>query len=182
MHVGADVTEGFPQAEAQTKTQTNIFATGYENGSRITIGASLKGRIWSYRVADSIKQWVTWCDHVGSKLTDSGISVDEVMRGFIRPRVVDARPPHIPLAMEWPWVCLPQSHRGAEGRGVEVGATRSLTATWSSLSTAKMATSPSRYELRSGASATACGSVTAGSRTRLTAMVDKWSPAAPASA
>lgn len=103
MHVGADVTEGFPQAEAQTKTQTNIFATGYENGSRITIGASLKGRIWSYRVADSIKQWVTWCDHVGSKLTDSGISVDEVMRGFIRPHVVDARPPHIPLAIEWPW-------------------------------------------------------------------------------
>ena len=26
MHVGADVSEGFPLAEAQTKTKTNIFA------------------------------------------------------------------------------------------------------------------------------------------------------------
>jgi superfamily II DNA or RNA helicase len=103
MHVGADVTEGFPRAEAQTKTQTNIFATGYEDGTRITIGASLKGRIWSYRVADSIKQWVSWCDHIGSKVIDEGIGIDEVMRGFIRPRVVESRPAHVPLAIEWPW-------------------------------------------------------------------------------
>jgi hypothetical protein len=103
MHVGADVSEGFPRAEAQTKTQTNIFANGYDGGNRITIGASLKGRIWSYRVADSIKQWVSWCDQIGSKVIDEGISIDEVMRGFIRPRIVESRPPYVPLAIEWPW-------------------------------------------------------------------------------
>lgn len=103
MHVGADVTEGFPIAEAQTKTKTNIFAYGYENGGRTSIGASLKGRIWSYRVADSLKHWVDWCDHVGSKLTDDTISLDEVMRNFIRPKVIDERPPYIALALEWPY-------------------------------------------------------------------------------
>ena len=45
MHVGADVVEGFPVAEAQTKTKTNIFAYGFDHGSRVSIGAALKGRI-----------------------------------------------------------------------------------------------------------------------------------------
>ena len=103
MHVGADVIEGFPVAEAQTKTKTNIFAQGYESGSRITIGASLKGRVWSYRVASSLKHWIDWCNHIGSKLVDDGLSVDEVMRNFIRPEIVEVRPHLVPLALEWTW-------------------------------------------------------------------------------
>jgi hypothetical protein len=103
MHVGADVSEGFPVAEAQTKTKTNIFAYGYEDGERVSVGASLKGRIWSYRVANTLKEWVDWCDHIGAKLIDSGISVDEVMKDFIRPAAVETRPPYVPLALEWPW-------------------------------------------------------------------------------
>jgi superfamily II DNA or RNA helicase len=103
MHVGADVIEGFPVAEAQTKTKTNIFAYGYENGARVSIGGSLKGRIWSYRVAPTIKHWVNWCDHVGGKVSDSGINMDEIMRGFIRPKTVETRPPYVALGLEWPW-------------------------------------------------------------------------------
>ncbi|MDZ4178692.1 MAG: DEAD/DEAH box helicase family protein [Coriobacteriia bacterium] len=103
MHVGADVTEGFPIAEAQTKTKTNIFAYGYENGAKVSIGASLKGRVWSHMVANSIKQWTDWCDHVGAKLADEGISVDEVMLNFIRPQAIEVRPALIPLGIDWPW-------------------------------------------------------------------------------
>ena len=33
MHVGADVIEGFPVAEQQTKAKTNIFAYGYEEAA-----------------------------------------------------------------------------------------------------------------------------------------------------
>lgn len=103
MHVGADVTEGFPVTEAQTKTKTNIFAYGFEDGERISVGASLKGRVWSFRVANTLKDWVDWCNHVGAKLIDDTISVDEVMRNFIRPKVVEERPALVPLALEWPW-------------------------------------------------------------------------------
>ncbi len=103
MHVGADVSEGFPMAEAQTKTKTNIFAYGFEEGNRVSIGASLKGRIWSYRVARSMKEWVNWCDDIGRKLTDTTICVDKVLDNFIRPQVVETRPSLIPLGLEWPW-------------------------------------------------------------------------------
>lgn len=103
MHVGADVVEGFPVAEAQTKTQTNIFAYGYEDGSRVSIGGSLKGRIWSYRAAPTLRHWMHWCDHIGSKVSDSAINVDDVMRGFIRPKVAETRPPFVVIGLEWPW-------------------------------------------------------------------------------
>ncbi len=35
MYSGTDVTAGFPDAEKETKTQTNIFANGHDNGDRI---------------------------------------------------------------------------------------------------------------------------------------------------
>lgn len=103
MHVGADVTEGFPVAEAQTKTKTNIFAYGFEDGRRISIGGSLKGRVWSYRIASSLKQWVDWCNHVGGKLIDASVNIDAVMESFIRPQVLQARPNLVVLGAEWPW-------------------------------------------------------------------------------
>jgi len=102
MHVGADVTEGFPTAEAQTKTKTNIFANGYEEGDRVSFGGSLKGRVWSRQAARSLSEWVDWCDHVGAKLVDDTISVDEVMKGFIRPQVVRERPDLVILGVDWP--------------------------------------------------------------------------------
>ncbi len=103
MHVGADVIEGFPSGEAQTKTMTNVFAFGNEDGLRVSVGASLKGRIWSYRVADTLLQWKSWCDHIGTKVSDTSINMDEVMGAFIRPKVLEERPSLVPLAVEWPW-------------------------------------------------------------------------------
>lgn len=101
-HTGADVSEGFPQVEAQTKTQTNIFAVGYEGGRRMSIGASRKGRIWSYQSVPTLKHWVDWCDDMGSKLIDESIDIDAVLAGFIRPEMLEVWPDLIPLAVEWP--------------------------------------------------------------------------------
>lgn len=107
MHVGADVSEGFPVAEEQTKTKTNIFARGYEEGERLTIGAAVKkGRVWSYQVAQSLKHWIDWCNHVGEKLIDDGIDLSEVMGNFIRPEVLEERPPLVALTAEWSWRVL----------------------------------------------------------------------------
>lgn len=103
MLVGANVVEGLPASAADTKAQTNIFASGFEDGERTTIGASLKGRIWSYAAARSLKHWADWCDHIGRKLLDTSISKDAVMANFIRPRELDARPNLALLAVEWPW-------------------------------------------------------------------------------
>lgn len=103
MLVGANVVEGLPSADAETKAQTNIFASGFEFGERTTIGASLKGRIWSYAAARSLKHWTEWCDHIGRKVTDQTILKPAIMANFIRPVELEDRPVLIPLAVEWPW-------------------------------------------------------------------------------
>lgn len=102
MHSGPDVTAGFSAAERETKTQTNIFANGHDNGDRVHLGASLKGRVWSMQPAGSLWLWVQWCHEAGSKLINTTIDIDEVFSNFIRPAVLTARPELVVLAAEWP--------------------------------------------------------------------------------
>ncbi len=71
---------------------------------RLSQGADLE-----HRIATTLKHWVDWCNRIGAKVTDEGISVDEVMRHFIRPQVVEERPPLVPLGLEWPWDLLASS-------------------------------------------------------------------------
>lgn len=102
MHVGADVSQGLPSVEESTKIQTNIFAVGFRAGERDTVGASIKGRIWSYQAARNITQWMKWCDGVGERLLDDTIDISQLRRNFIRPEPLDRWPALIPLALEWP--------------------------------------------------------------------------------
>jgi superfamily II DNA or RNA helicase len=104
MHVGSDVTASFTQAEAGTKSQTNISGGGYRHGERVSISASLKGRIWSHATARDLKHWRDWCDSVGEKLLDDTISIDKVIGQFILPEHLTGRPSGIVLAVEWPWL------------------------------------------------------------------------------
>lgn len=104
MHVGADVYEGFPVAEQQSKSNTNIFVVAYQEGERVTLGAAGKGRIWSQQAADSVLEWVRWCRRLGAKLQDDSISLDALFRSFVRPQPLEGRPQLTPLAMDWSWV------------------------------------------------------------------------------
>lgn len=102
MYVGADVTDGFPAAEEATKVQTNVFASGFRDGERLTVGVSLKGRVWSYLVARTILDWVEWCQDLGRRLLDDEIDVQAIKRNFIRPEILDSWPQSVPLGAEWP--------------------------------------------------------------------------------
>ena len=104
MHVGSDVTASFSQAEAGTKSQTNISGGGYRDGEHVNISASLKGRIWSPATAQSLKHWRDWCDSVGDKLLDDSISIEKVIGQFILPEPLTGRPDGVLLAVEWPWI------------------------------------------------------------------------------
>lgn len=103
MHVGSDVGESFTEAEAGTKTQTNISGTGYRHGDRVNISASQKGRIWSHATATSLKEWCDWCDGVGTKLLDDTITIEHIIGNFIVPEPLSGRPDGVLLALEWPW-------------------------------------------------------------------------------
>lgn len=99
-YVGTDVTEALPASQKQTKTQTHIAGTGFLEGARYSIAASLKGRIWSHRTADGLKPWTDWCDVIGRKIVDDTISVDDIMAGFIRPVDIEVWPALRVLGLE----------------------------------------------------------------------------------
>lgn len=101
MHVGADIREGLSEAHAQNKIKTNLFGYGYEAGNRTTIGCSAKGKIWSYRIAPDIGEWVKWCHHIGEKLQNPKINVAEILKGALIPQVVTSRPHAVPLTIDW---------------------------------------------------------------------------------
>ncbi|MFI7219972.1 DEAD/DEAH box helicase [Micromonospora maritima] len=103
MHVGSDVLEALDTADRQGKSQTHIATSGFDQGERTTISASLSGRFWSARTAPNLKSWTEWCAAQGAKLTENSINLEEVLSGFIIPEDLTERPPHVLLGLEWPW-------------------------------------------------------------------------------
>ena len=106
--MGKDLTNSLDEVESQSKSKTNVFGYGYENGERASIGCSMKGRIWSFLATNDISRWTVWCDSVGEKLLNPSISVDSVFDGFVRPQQITARPNLVPLSIEWPLYLLTQ--------------------------------------------------------------------------
>jgi len=101
MHIGADIRAGLADPQLRNKRKANVLARGYEEGGRATPGCSYKGRIWSYRIANDISEWVAWCKRIGDKLLDDRISVDALFAGAIVPEAVTERPRLVPTAIEW---------------------------------------------------------------------------------
>src|SRR5690606_13358793 len=48
MRVGTDIEEALSIAEQQRGQKAFVFGSGYDEGDKITLGCSYKGRIWSY--------------------------------------------------------------------------------------------------------------------------------------
>lgn len=101
MHNGSDVGEQWTPTQLAGKSKTNLFGRGYENGERVSIGCSRKGRLWSYQIAESIPDWIDWCKVIGAKLTDESITEEQVLRGVLRPVPVTERPNLVPLDVDW---------------------------------------------------------------------------------
>ncbi|MFV8171699.1 DEAD/DEAH box helicase [Mycolicibacterium peregrinum] len=101
MHVGQDVLYAW-EGEGGTKMKTNIFAHGFSDGKPVSYGASRKGRIWSHEEAQDIHDWVQWARQIGPAVSDTTVSLESVMSGFLLPTPATKRPAAVPLSIEWP--------------------------------------------------------------------------------
>jgi len=102
MRMGQDVKLGMSEVEKSGGKLTNIFGVGYnEEGMKTSIGASFKGKIWSYR-KNNLKIFTDWCSLIGSKLLDEDIDPFEVLRGTLIPEIIIKRPRKVPFYIDWP--------------------------------------------------------------------------------
>lgn len=99
--MGADVEAALSEAHKRNTRKAVLFGSGYENGARTTVGASRKGRIWSFR-RERLNTLSEWCRSVGAKLLDNSIDPDEVLKGTLQSETVTVRPALMPIAVDWP--------------------------------------------------------------------------------
>jgi superfamily II DNA or RNA helicase len=101
MFAGSNIEDGITDSQKRKTIKSNLFGVGYENGKRISIGCSYKGKIWA-KVVTNLKDWCLWCDALGEKILDKSINVDEIFNGVLIPVIIDNRPQLYPLTIEWP--------------------------------------------------------------------------------
>jgi superfamily II DNA or RNA helicase len=99
--MGADVKSALSQAQKQNTRKAVLFGAGFENGNKTTVGASRRGRVWSFRRIP-INAFADWCRLIGAKLADETIDSADVLRGTLTPESVETIPNSVPLYIDWP--------------------------------------------------------------------------------
>lgn len=108
MYTGAQVEEALSLAEKAGSVKANLAGGGYEDGCRVTIGCSYKGRVWS-QAHGTIQSFIDWCNVIGTKLNDDSIDTDTILDNVLLPRELVTVPEEHVLSLDWPLELLAQS-------------------------------------------------------------------------
>jgi len=100
MLTGTDVEEAISSALQSKVEKSNIFGSGYEDGVKISLGCSYKGRIWSYS-RGNLKDYVQWCNVIGTKMLDPNIDPNQILKDTLIPKFVDSIPNKHPIYIDW---------------------------------------------------------------------------------
>lgn len=101
MHVGRDVTAVLGELEDGTAIKSNIFGIGFENGEKSTAGCSAKGKMWKMD-ADSIDEWVRWCELVSKKINNKNINTRDILEYVVRTEQIKGQWPEGLFYADWP--------------------------------------------------------------------------------
>lgn len=99
--MGGDVGAGITEAQKQNARKAVLSGTGFENGAKVTVGASRKGRIWSFR-REHLAELVSWCKSIGAKVIDETIDPDEILKGTLESITISELPAIGPIYVDWP--------------------------------------------------------------------------------
>ena len=99
--MGANVESGLSGTQRGRGRKSVLAGTGFENGRRVTIGASRRGRIWSHQ-RDRVDRLRLWCREIGAKLLNSEIDPNDVLAGTLQPMSISTRPAKLPISVDWP--------------------------------------------------------------------------------
>jgi hypothetical protein len=105
---GTGVTIVLSESSKKTARQAVVSGIGFESGATTTIGATKRGRVWSFQRL-RLETFAKWCKHVGAKVVDETIDPEGVLKGTLIPKLVKVRPEVMPIAVEWP-ECVYQEH------------------------------------------------------------------------
>lgn len=77
---GADVTTELERWKAGSRCQKSDFVgVGFRDGFPVSVGASVKGKIWSPARVGNLKEWKQWCIEMGRLITDTNIDANQLL-------------------------------------------------------------------------------------------------------
>lgn len=112
-YTGADVRQALSITQTSGSVKSDLAGTGFELGGPVTIGCSIKGRIWSRR-NDTVRRFLDWCQGVGAKLTDASIDTSKIIENVLIPDEVTTFPDALALSIDWPLEILRQSEENVK--------------------------------------------------------------------
>ncbi|WP_220495483.1 DEAD/DEAH box helicase [Oceanospirillum sediminis] len=100
---GADVTTELTKWKEGRRCQKSDFVgVGFRDGFPVSVGASVKGKIWSPARVGDLKEWKSWCLNIGSMVTDSTINSNQILEDSASKIQLDHYPDNlIVLATDW---------------------------------------------------------------------------------
>nr|WP_290694650.1 DEAD/DEAH box helicase family protein [Halomonas sp. UBA3074] len=101
MYTGIDIETAINDLAQGNSYKSNLFGKGFEDSSKVSIGCSYKGRIWSMNSAP-VLEWIEWCRGIGKKLNDDDINPNQILDKVMRTREVSKIPNIVPICLDWP--------------------------------------------------------------------------------
>lgn len=103
MFAGLDVRDAIDPVLQQDKMKSNVMGVGYEDGKRVSIGCSRKGKIWSLQT-DSLAGWRDWCRDLSVKLSNENIEPNDFLKHTLIPelRKNGVLPDVQAMMVDWP--------------------------------------------------------------------------------
>jgi len=97
---GKGVQNGLKLLEQGTLIKNNVFGVGFKDGEKISLGCSVKGKVWSY-LRGNLNELTEWCQKIGDVLENPAINPNTVLENTLVPVAIDVRPNVTPIAIEW---------------------------------------------------------------------------------
>lgn len=97
---GKGVQDGIRQLEQSTLIKNNIFGVGYKDGEKLSLGCSVKGKIWSYK-RGNLDELTKWCKAIGEIVEDANIDPNVVLQHTLAIEIIAERPALMPMFIDW---------------------------------------------------------------------------------
>lgn len=102
MFAGTDVKMGISEAIASGSIKSNLFGYGFQNGNKISVGCSYKGKVWM-RWVEKINFWIQWCRGISEKVLDDTIDTSDILENSLMMEPINEFPEGVPYK-----ICFPE--------------------------------------------------------------------------
>jgi superfamily II DNA or RNA helicase len=99
-YYGKGVQDGIKLLEQGTLIKNNIFGVGYKDGEKVSIGCSVKGKIWSYQ-RGNLDELTKWCKMIGEIVENNDIDPNVVLQHTLAIERLHQRPGVMPIFIDW---------------------------------------------------------------------------------